>query len=122
MTALFDAIRAVETGGIAKSCDAVGDGGRSIGPYQISEAYWQDSGVRGSWVRCMGRRYSEGVMLAYWKRYCPEALQTRDFEILSRIHNGGPTGHLKQSTLRYWRLIQTHLAPATDACSLRSTK
>jgi hypothetical protein len=122
MAALFDAIRAVESGGAVNSRDAVGDGGRSIGPYQISLAYWQDSGVRGSWGQCRDDRYSKVVMLAYWSRYCPEALRRRDFETLARIHNGGPTGHLKQSTLRYWGLVQARLAPAPVAHSHRSTE
>ncbi len=107
---LFDAIRSVESGGVANSHEAVGDGGRSIGPYQISRAYWKDSGIPGSWDDCRNRGYSESVMLAYWQRYCPDALLLPDFETLARIHNGGPTGQLKQSTIQYWQRVRARLA------------
>lgn len=103
---LFDAIRTVETGGEERPEQAVGDGGRSLGPYQISRKYLADSGVSGDWRRCRDVRFSETVMLAYWKRHCPEALRTRNFEILARIHNGGPTGHNKAATAPYWKLVR----------------
>lgn len=102
---LFAAIQAVETSGFRAPNQAVGDGGRSIGPYQISRAYWRDSGIRGKWTQCRGRAYSEAVMLAYWKRYCPAALRQRNFEVLARIHNGGPNGHVRGATTVYWRKI-----------------
>ena len=117
---LFNAIRSVETGGVANSRDAVGDGGRSIGPYQISLAYWKDSGLGGSWARCKDRHYSETVMRAYWKRYCPDALRLRDDETLARVHNGGPTGHLTASTRPYWRMVSARLAARAVALPHRS--
>src|SRR3990172_9355856 len=110
---LFEAIRVVESGGLARSGDAVGDAGRSIGPYQISRAYWVDSGVPGKWKLCRDRKFAEAAMLAYWKRYCPDALRLRDFETLARIHNGGPRGHRKAATLSYSKLIQAQLAKIT---------
>ena len=106
---LFNAIRHVETGGVANQRDAVGDKGRSIGPYQISRAYWTDSGVRGSWKRCKDQRHAEAAMLAYWKRYCPKALRSGDFETLARVHNGGPAGHRKAATADYWKSVQARL-------------
>ena len=63
---LFRAIRVVETSGMAAPDRAVGDNGRSIGPYQISRAYWADSGIGGKWTWCRGYAYSEAVMSAYW--------------------------------------------------------
>lgn len=103
---LFDAIRQVESGG---NDNAVGDGGRSIGPYQIQRAYWQDSRVPGRWEDCYRRAYAERVMLAYWRRYCPAALEARDWERLARVHNGGPTGHRKAATAGYWKKVQIKL-------------
>ncbi len=105
----FRAVRSVETGGEAQPQNAAGDGGRSIGPYQISRAYWADSGVSGDWTRCKDPAYAEMVMLAFWKRYCPEALRLRDFETLARVHNGGPRGDRKDATLAYWKRIQGRL-------------
>lgn len=106
MRPFLSALRTVETGGIARPGDAVGDRGRSIGPYQISRAYWVDSGVVGSWERCRERWFAEAVMTAYWKRHCPDALRSRDFETLARIHNGGPNGHRKAATKTYWSLVR----------------
>ena len=102
---LFHAIRIVETGGEARPEKALGDGGKSLGPYQISRKYLTDSGIPGDWSRCRDGKFSETVMLAYWKRHCPDALQNRDFQTLARVHNGGPNGHQKQSTKRYWNLV-----------------
>ena len=106
---IFEAIRSVETGGTTQPRDAVGDCGRSIGPYQISRAYWADSGVRGAWMGCKDRKYAEAVMVAYWKKHCPEALRQRDLETLARVHNGGPRGHRKAATLPYWKKIQVRV-------------
>ena len=110
---LFRAIQAAETSGIATPQLAVGDGGRSIGPYQISHAYWTDSRIQGCWKQCRGHAYSEAVMLAYWKRYCPEALRRRNFQTLARIHNGGPNGHVKRTTWGYWRKVKENLVTIT---------
>ena len=103
---LFHAIRVVETGGETRPERAVGDGGRSRGPYQISRAYLADSGMSGDWSRCHEQIFSELVMLSYWRRHCPQALRDRDFETLARVHNGGPTGVRKISTLRYWSKVR----------------
>ncbi len=107
----FDAIRMVETGASEQPEKAVGDGGRSLGPYQISRAYLADSGVRGDWCRCRDQKYSEAVMLAYWKRHCPDALRKRDYETLARVHNGGPNGHRKAATMPYWNMVRGILRP-----------
>jgi hypothetical protein len=100
---LLRAMAAVESG---HDPSAVGDGGRAIGPYQIHRAYWADAGVPGRWEYCREARYARRVVLAYWQRYCPGALRTGDAEILSRIHNGGPQGHRKPVTQRYWTKVQ----------------
>ncbi|MEI6166127.1 MAG: hypothetical protein WCS52_02945 [bacterium] len=99
----FVAMAAVESG---HDPFVVGDGGRAIGLYQIHWEYWKDSGVPGKWEDCRDPRYSQLVILAYWKRYCPAALERGDLEVLCRIHNGGPQGHRKRTTLVYWRKIQ----------------
>lgn len=98
------ALRLVESGDRE---NAVGDQGRAIGPYQITYAYWKDSGVRGHYRQCFGRRYSERVMRAYWQRHCPAALTRGDWQTLARIHNGGPRGNVKLSTVSYWRKVRT---------------
>ena len=85
---------------------AVGDRGRAIGLYQIHHKYWKDSGVPGSWEDCRDPAYSQRVIMSYWRRYCPSALSKGDLEILCRVHNGGPQGHNKRQTQKYWEKIQ----------------
>lgn len=105
---LLDAIRAVESGG---DNYAIGDGGRSRGPYQIGKPYWQDGcefgKVNWPYELVYSRRHSEQVMLWYWQRY-----GARTDEQRARMHNGGARGHRKQVTLPYWRRVQRELAPA----------
>ncbi len=48
LTPLFDAIRMVETGAEERPENAVGDGGKSLVPDQISRKYLIDSGMGGS--------------------------------------------------------------------------
>jgi hypothetical protein len=115
---LFNAIRIVETGAEEEPHNALGDGGKSLGPYQISRKYLADSGLRGDWRRCRDRKFSEAVMLAYWKRHCPHALIRRDYQTLARVHNGGPNGHRKAATIPYWRLVQGILR--SDQVAVRS--
>jgi hypothetical protein len=103
---LFDSIREVESGGDASR---VGDGGRSLGPYQIQWAYWKDSGVGGSYAQVRNPAYAERVMVAYWKRYCPQALANSDYQTLARIHNGGHSGARNPATMRYWRKVTLEL-------------
>ena len=104
---IFIAIRQVESNGDDR---AIGDGGRSLGPYQISRAYWQDANEH---LERRGRRTydydtlvwdsltSEIIMSAYWDRYGAKTLEDK-----ARMHNGGPRGHLRDSTLVYWERVQ----------------
>jgi hypothetical protein len=116
---LLDAMRRVETGTSAhEGRDAVGDDGRSSGPYQIQWTYWKDSGLAGQYRDVRDRRYAEQVILAYWRRYCPDALARRDLRTLARIHNGGPAGARKATTLSYWRRVSRVLRDA-DAASIK---
>lgn len=88
MELLFAAIMAIEGW---RGPGTVGSAGE-VGPYQITKAYWQDSGIDGKHADCESKEYSEKVMLAYWKRYCPEALRTRDLAVLASVHHWGPKG------------------------------
>jgi hypothetical protein len=45
--------------------------------------------------------YSKRVATAYLKRWAPEALAKGDVEVLARVFNGGPRGHLKTATKSY---------------------
>lgn len=102
-TEFMNAVRHVESRGRS---DAVGDGGRAIGPYQIHYVYWKDSGVPGRYEQCRNRAYAERVMKAYWNRHCPKAWKSRDWQTLARVHNGGPDGHRQRQTQAYWQKVR----------------
>ena len=109
----FDAIRRVETGGVAnQGKGAVGDKGASIGPYQIQRAYWEDARMKdGRYEDCLADHvYSERTMRAYFQRYAPKALAAGDWETLARIHNGGPKGHTKKATIGYWNKVKKEMS------------
>ena len=110
---LLDAIWMVEASGRLHPPD--GDGGKSIGPYQISRAYWQDAvafdpAIGGQYEDCRNKAYAERVVLAYWRRYVPGGPD----EHRARVHNGGPAGHRKDATERYWHKVQRELARLGD--------
>ena len=126
LDAFFAAIRQVESGGERDLAEAVGDQGRAIGPYQIWRCYWEDAAaadpsIGGRYEDVRDERYAERAMLAYWRRWCPEALAAAQadpgacmpraaaFKVLARTHNGGPRGALHRSTLAYWRRVQAEL-------------
>jgi|SRR5688572_18059453 len=118
--ALLDAIRLVESDGHPDGGrGATGDGGRAIGPFQIHRAYFLDARLAGRYEDCRDPDYARRVVLAYWRRWCPEALERRDFEVLARVHNGGPNGARKADTLRYWRKVEQRLQ--TDSRSYPRT-
>jgi len=107
---ILDAIRQTETGGEADPANAVGDGGRAIGPFQIHRAYWQDAvahdpSIGGVYSDCKDEAYARRVVLAYLSRYC----KSWSDEAVARIHNGGPSGHTRKSTVKYWRKVEKNL-------------
>jgi len=109
--AFLDALAQVESGG---KDDAVGDGGKAIGRMQIWEIYWTDAvahaNIGGEYVHCKGKVYAERVVMAYLHRYGKKALADKNYGKLARIHNGGPSGHRKHATLKYWRKVEKALA------------
>jgi predicted chitinase len=107
MDDFFYAIGKVET---ENNDNAIGDGGKSIGRYQIQYNYWLDSKIGyGTYKDCKKKEYAEKVMTKYWERYCPKALQDKDFERLSRTHNGGPNGANIKATEKYWQKVKNIL-------------
>lgn len=111
---LFSAIRQVETSNKTNPPD--GDDGASIGPYQIKKEYWKDAVTRDGKIisdikysDCRNKEKAEKVMMLYWQRYAKDALDNKNYEKLARIHNGGPSGHKKKSTEKYWKKIKDNL-------------
>jgi len=103
---LLNAIRQVESGGNDR---AVGDSGRSVGPYQCGLAAWLDGGgKRADYPRlAYDRAATEAVMLRYWRRY--KATTDRDKAV---CWNVGPRyrTRAKAAGERYWRKIRKELA------------
>lgn len=107
---ILNAIRQVETGGHPDPENAVGDKGKAIGPYQIHRVYWQDAieydpSIGGTYNDCRNERYARRIVLAYMSRYC----KRWDNETVARIHNGGPKGHTKTATVKYWNKVKNAL-------------
>ena len=77
-----------------------------MGPLQISRAYHKDAGVPFPYEWVSEPEYAARTVIAYWKRWCPDALRKEDLQTLARVHNGGPNGAKKKATLPYWHKVQ----------------
>jgi len=112
MTDVLAAIRIVESN---DNPDAVGDGGDSIGCYQIQKCYWLDakefSDLDGTYLDCYNRGYADRTVRCYMDRYATERRLGREVtqEDIARIHNGGPNGYKKKATLKYWEKVKKEL-------------
>jgi hypothetical protein len=118
-TAFYRALWQVEASG--KEGNVIGDNGRSLGPYQIGKAYWQDSRIPGTYGMVTNEAYARRVVSSYLSRYAPAAVAIGDLETLARIHNGGPAGASKAATLPYWRKVQAAM-PLSVEPSKKGTK
>lgn len=106
---LLDAICAVESRGKA---DAIGDGGKAVGAYQIHP------GVISDVNRICGTAYTlqdrldpakaRDICRAYLSHYGERAGGTD--EAYARVWNGGPKGAKKAATVAYWRRVKARLA------------
>ena len=110
---LLDAIAEIESN---NDPNAIGDGGRAVGMYQIHRRYWQDGtkilGVDWQHSEARDPEKARQVVRAYLRHYG----RGKDLLDMARIHNGGPRGHRKKATLRYARRIEAILedAPQTS--------
>eukprot|EP00117_Sycon_ciliatum_P026663 scpid87601/ scgid21836/ Lysozyme 1; 1,4-beta-N-acetylmuramidase 1; cv-lysozyme 1 len=111
----FRALRHVESTG---DDNAVGDDGASQGPLQIKRAYYNDAvvsdpsltgnGMSYDDVKGQGSyAYSKRVVQSYMDHYATSERLGRQptLEDIARIHNGGPTGYKRDSTLGYWQKV-----------------
>lgn len=102
------AIHQVESSGRTTG-HIIGDGGKSLGPLQVSRAAWQDSRVGGRYEDVADLAVATRVLRAYLQRYAPRALSAEDWFTCSRIWNGGPKGASKTATLAYWAKVEGRL-------------
>ena len=125
LVSLFSAIAQVESES-GKTSDNV---------YQISSAYLQDVNriiaekfkVNGCAIHpayfypneMYSRSASELMMTIYWEYYGNRYLMTTNrlptAEVLARIHNGGPDGWKKPSTLIFWKKVKAAMDAAKGA-------
>lgn len=110
---ILTAIRKQESGGEKRPNEAVGDNGTSLGSFQISRAYWidaldHDPSIGGEYEDVKDPDYARRVIVAYLSRYIKKTEHWTD-ERVARIHNGGPAGMRKQSTIKYWRSVRARL-------------
>lgn len=126
---LFAAIAEVES-----------ENGRTSGNvYQISSAYLNDANriIADMFKECGGaihpayfypnevnsRSASELMMKVYWEyygnRYIMMTKRLPTVEVLARIHNGGPDGWKKPSTLGYWGRVRAAMVAAERKANLK---
>lgn len=109
---LIIALIAVESGG---DPNAIGDGGAAYGILQIHASYVEDASqyARQQWVHedAFDPDLSIQILQAYMSRYATErrAGGPVTAEHVARIHNGGPNGHRRSSTDRYWEKVKAEL-------------
>ena len=94
------------------------NGKTSDNVYQLTISYVVDvNNIRinkgQSWfyfIDCADRAKSKRMMLTYWRHYGEQYRRTTGknptAEVLARIHNGGPDGWRKESTLKYWHKVK----------------
>jgi hypothetical protein len=103
---LLDAIAEIES---KNRPDTIGDEGRAIGAYQIQRAYWRDGtrflGVDWNYREAFDPKKVRRVVRAYLSHYG----MGRSLMDMARIHNGGPKGYEKTSTLVYAHKIRSLL-------------
>ena len=114
---LLAALIAVESNGDNR---AVGDNGRSHGCLQIGKAVVIDvNRVRRAkklslytWPNdCYDRVKSKAICKQYLSIYCTSKRLGRKptQQDAARMWNGGPTGHKKQATVKYWNKVRRNL-------------
>ena len=83
-----------------------------IGFLQMTSAYVQDASeyANEDWVHqdCISEFTAIQIFRAYMARYATEKRLGRPvtYEDIARIHNGGPNGYKKESTIPYWNKIK----------------
>lgn len=107
LSRLFHAIAKVESSGNPK---AVNRKENALGLYQIRPAYFRDAKIGGKHSDVLDPKKAQEVVMAYFRKYEPEALQKGNLEALARLHNAGPNWRKKKSaTNEYWNKVKKSL-------------
>jgi hypothetical protein len=88
--------------------DVVGDNGKAVGCLQLWKLYVDDVNRicklrKSKLIFKYNDRYDRVKSVQMTTIYLSHYVgNTKDYEKMARVHNGGPNGHNKQSTLKYW--------------------
>lgn len=112
-TAFLDAVASVESGGKTDVSIVDVNGQQSVGCLQIQQPYLTDSRLNYTLDDMKDKTKAYEVAKAYLQRYAKnyKRVTGKDatFEVLARIHNGGPTGWSKSSTVAYANKVKAKL-------------
>lgn len=108
---IYEAIAYEESRGI--DC-AIGDDGEALGRYQLHRIYVDDVNRIAKTNYTYDDRLDAEKSLTmvkiyldyYGKRYTALTGKPVTDEVMARIHNGGPDGFRKQSTVEYWNRVK----------------
>ena len=99
----LDALAQAESAG---NPQALGDNGQARGLFQIHQKYWTDGtallGVNWPYSYAFDPQRSRAIVKAYLRSYG----RGKSYFDLARIHNGGPRGQQKQTTIPYARKVE----------------
>jgi hypothetical protein len=107
------ALQKVESGGVKNPDTAVGDNGKALGRYQLHQNYVLDAKAYdgtlvGSYRDIATHPVDSGrAVTAYLTRYGRADIEAGNIENLAKKHNGGPTGHKKKATEKYWKKFKS---------------
>jgi len=91
---------------------AVGDNFEALGMLQMHPGYVRDAAnyANENWrhIDALDEVTSIKIFRAYMDRYATEERLGRPvtWEDIARIHNGGPNGYKKKSTIKYWNKVK----------------
>lgn len=110
---LLTAMSIVESGGKANIKKLDVNHRYSYGCLQIQELYLQDSGLGYKVDDLYNKDVSFAVARAYLSRYArsyeKRTGKPATYEVLARIHNGGPRGAERSATNGYWQKVLSQL-------------
>ena len=105
---LIPALEQVESAG---DPSAIGDNGRALGVLQIWDVVVADvnraKGTRYTHADALDPVKARAICRAYLSIYCTQKRLGRapTMEDAARIWNGGPNGHRKAATVKYWQKV-----------------
>lgn len=109
-----DLLRAIAKVESSNKVYAIGDNGKALGLYQLHKVYIEDvnrfSTKKYKHTDAFDAKISREIvrqyLTKYGKQYEMKEKKKATYEVLARIHNGGPDGYKKTSTISYWKKVK----------------